>query len=99
MNPTEKQFIERWSEIINSVDKSTIPIDYVKRIQFNVDENTQKTIDIEKMKNQGLTPKTIETVCYDIMSNLGNSIDDVDFFVDIDAVAEIVQTQTDKLLK
>lgn len=99
MNPTEKQFIERWSEIINSVDKSTIPIDYVKRIQFNVDENTQKTIDIEKMKNQGLAPKTIETVCYDIMSNLGNSIDDVDFFVDIDAVAEIVQTQTDKLLK
>lgn len=99
MNPTEKQFIERWSEIINSVDKSTIPIGYIKRIQFNVDENTKKTIDIEKMKKQGLAPKTIETVCYDIMSNLGNSIDDVDFFVDIDAVAEIVQTQTDKLLK
>ncbi len=99
MNPTEKGFVERWSDIINSVDKTMIPIEYVKRVTVNVDDENHKTIDIDKMKKQGLSSDTIESIFYETVATIGGSADDMDFYVDIDAVARIVQAETNKLLK
>lgn len=98
MNPADKGFIERWSDIINSVDKTTIPIEYVKRVTVNIDDTNHKTIDIDKMKRQGLSFATIESVFYETITNSGIDINNADFYVDIDAVARLVQNQTNKLL-
>jgi len=97
MNPTEKGFVERWSDIISSVEKTLIPIEYVKRVRVNnTDDETPKTIDIEEMKERGLTRETIESIYYD--SLFGEKVDDIDFYVDINAVARTVQRETNKLL-
>ena len=98
MNPTEKGFVERWSDIINSVDKTIIPFEFVKRVHVNTigDENST-VIDIKEMKERGLTHETIESIYYD--SLFGEKVDDIDFYVDIDAVARTVQNQTNNLLK
>lgn len=92
MDPTKKSFVERWSDIINSVEKTTIPIDLVKRIQIN----DETTIDIEGMKNQGMSLDSIEAIFYSTL--LKEDVGEVEYYVDIDAVAKIVQRQTDKLL-
>ena len=99
MNPAEKNFLERWSEIINSVDKTTIPFEYVKKVCVNIGDTNHKTIDIDKMKKQGLSAETIETVFHETVKNVGGSVDNMDFYVDIDAVARLVQKETNKLLK
>jgi len=98
MNPAEKGFVERWSDIINSVDKTIIPIEYVKRVTVNIDNGNHKTIDIDKMKRQGLSPDTIETIFYETIANIGVDLNDTDFYVDIDAVGKMIQKETNKLL-
>ena len=97
MNPAVKGFIERWSEIINSVEKTLIPVEYVKRVQVNSGKKAAKTLDIEKLKKEGLTHETIESIYYD--SIFSEKVSDVDFYVDIDAVARTIQRETNKLLK
>lgn len=98
MNPTEKGFLERWSDIINSVDKTAIPINYVKKVTVKIGEKNQKTIDIEKMKRQGLSPETIDSILYETVYSISDNIEDIDFHVDIDAVAKLVQQETNRLL-
>jgi hypothetical protein len=58
----------------------------------------QKTINLQTLRKQGLDEIEIESVLTRTLNELDSSIRDVDFVVDIGAVAELVQPETDKLL-
>jgi hypothetical protein len=49
--------------------------------------------------DKALTLKKIETVMSRTLSDLGEAVRDVDFILDVGAIATIVQPETDKLLK
>jgi hypothetical protein len=51
------------------------------------------------LRRQGLDFNEIETVMTRTLTELGDAVRDVDFILDVGAIATIVQPETDKLLK
>jgi hypothetical protein len=58
----------------------------------------QKTFNLHNLKKQGLALDEIESMLTRTFNELDPEIRDVDFVVDINAVVEIIQPETDKLL-
>lgn len=90
--------LEKWEEVVSSVDKDHIPIDCVKKVILKLQGNRQKTINLETLKRNGLDIEEIESVVSRTMNELGRSVINVDFVIDIKSVANYIQPITDKLL-
>ena len=58
----------------------------------------QKTINIHTLLKQGMELEEVETMLTRFFTENDREIRDVDFVVDIRAVANLVQPETDKLL-
>jgi hypothetical protein len=84
--------------LINDVNKTDVPLECIKKIVVRLDGKRQKTINLATLKKQGLDWDEIEIIVSRILSEFGDSVRDVDFVLDITAVAELVQPETDKLL-
>ena len=97
------EFLDKWKHIINDVEKSDIPTHLIDKlvirlISENDDEGSVQTINISTLKDNGYEPEEIEDVINETLYELNDFIDSVDFFLDIDAVAQEVQPETDKML-
>lgn len=90
--------VEKWEEVVSSVDKDHIPIDCVKKVTLKLRGNRQKTINLETLRRNGLDIEEIESVVSRTMAELGKNILNVDFVIDVKTVAEHVQPMTDKFL-
>ena len=91
-------FLDQWELIINEVTKTDVPLECIKKIVIRLEGKRQKTINLVNLKKQGLDWDEIDIVVTRILSEFGDTIRDVDFLVDIGAVAALVQPETDKLL-
>jgi hypothetical protein len=58
----------------------------------------QKTINVHTLLRQGLDLSEVETMLTRFFNENDNNIRDVDFVVDVTAVANLIQPETDKLL-
>lgn len=94
----DRDFLEKWEHIIQDVNKTDVPLECIKKIVIKLRNKRQKTINLHTLKRQGLSLEEIEPIINRTLSELTNEIVDVDFVVDIDSVAKIVQPETDKLL-
>ena len=92
-------FIKKWEDILNEVNTTDIPLECIKKVVIKFKERGQKTINLATLKKQGLDWEEIEKVVTRTLSDAGDTVRDVEFVVDITAVAEIVQPETDKLLE
>jgi hypothetical protein len=91
-------FIKKWEDILNEVNTTDIPLECIKKVVIKFRGKGQKTINLSTLRKQGLDWEEIETVVTRTLNEAGDAIRDVEFIVDITAVAEIVQPETDKLL-
>lgn len=92
-------FLKRWGEIVEQVDKEHIPIDCVKKIIFRDTDRRQKTINLKRLRNQGFDDAEIEDVVELFIKNNEATIASMEFILDIEAVADRLQPETDRLLK
>lgn len=92
-------FIKKWEDILNEVNTTDVPLECIKKVVIKFRGKGQKTINLAALKKQGLDWEQIETVVTRTINEAGDSIRDVEFVVDITAVAELVQPETDKLLE
>jgi Asp-tRNA(Asn)/Glu-tRNA(Gln) amidotransferase B subunit len=91
-------FLRRWEEIVEQVDKEHIPIECVKKVIFKMQDRKQKTVNLKRLRNQGLDAEMIEVLVENYIRDNEEAIASMEFIVDIEAVAEILQPETDKLL-
>ena len=84
-------FIKKWEDIINDVNTTDIPLECIKKAVIKFQGRGQKTINFNTLRKQGLDWEEIEQVITRVMEEAGSSIRNVEFVVDITAVAEIVQ--------
>jgi hypothetical protein len=91
-------FLDRWERIIADVNKTDVPLECIKKVVIKLTGNRQKTINLHTLRKQGLALEEIEIMLTRTLNELDVEIRDVDFVVDIGAVAELVQPETDKLL-
>jgi hypothetical protein len=92
------ELLRKWEHIIADVNKTEVPLECLKKVTIKLTGGRQKTINLQTLRKQGLDEIEIESVLTRTLNELDPSIRDVDFVVDIGAVAELVQPETDKLL-
>ena len=91
-------FLDQWEHIINTVNKTDVPLECIKKVVIKLKEGRQKTINVHSLLKQGLELEEVETMLTRFFQEHDHEIRDVDFVVDISAVAALVQPETDKLL-
>ena len=91
--------LKKWEHIIAEVNKTDVPLECLKKVIIKIAGGRQKTINLHTLRKQGLEFEEIENMLARTLNDLGDEIRDVDFVVDIVAVAEMVQPETDKLLQ
>jgi hypothetical protein len=92
-----EEFIERWEHLISDVDATQVPLECIKKIVIKLPGKRQKTINVHSLKKQGLDYDELESVIARVLGDY-DEIDDLHFVVDVAAVAEMVQPETDRLL-
>ena len=97
--PFSDEFIQQWEHIIEEVNKTEVPLECIKKVVIRLHDRRQKTINLSTLRRQGLDLTELENVLTRTLTELGDTLRDVDFVVDVTEVAKLVQPQTDKLLK
>ena len=94
----DQDFLAGWEEILNGVDKDHCPITCVKKVIFRTRQG-QKTINLRNLRRQGIDDESIEQAVSTFIEDNEQIIKSMELVLDVEAVAEIVQPETDKLLK
>jgi len=97
MQPND-DLITQWEHIIADVNKTDVPLECIKKVVIKLAGGRQKTINLHSLLRQGLQLEEVETMLTRYFQEHDREIRDVDFVVDISAVANLVQPETDKLL-
>jgi len=97
--PFSDEFIQQWEHIIEQVNKTEVPLECIKKVVIRLNDRKQKTINLSTLRRQGLDLEEVEIVLTRTLTELGDTVRDIDFVVDVTEVAKMVQPETDKLLK
>jgi hypothetical protein len=92
-------FLKRWENIIEEVDKKHIPLDCVKKVIFRDTGRRQKTINLRRLRDQGVSEEELDKMIQSYIIDNESSMSSMEFVLDIEAVAGQIQPETDKLLK
>ncbi len=90
---------QNWQNIIKDVDKDNVPIRLLQSMTVNLVDGTTININVKDLINEGNDPDMIEKALNKKLDELDNYIKDIDFYINLDAVADAVQPITDQILK
>jgi hypothetical protein len=92
------EFIQKWETLLQDVDKNKVPIEFIKKIILKLRGKKQKTINVERLLDQGLDPDHIEDVVSRKLIELDELVIGIEFMLNVQTIADFVQPETDKLL-
>jgi len=92
------EYISKWEHILEDIEKSKVPIQFVKKIIVRMVGKKQHTINIQALLKQGLEPEEIEQIVSRKLYELDPLITSFEFVLNVETIAETVQPETDKLL-
>jgi hypothetical protein len=93
------ELFEKWDHIIQDVEKSKIPVEFIKKLIVKLQGRKQRTINVKALLEQGMEPDEIEEAVSIKLNEFGDAMISVEFILDIENIAEIVQPETDNILK
>lgn len=91
-------FYDKWSHIIDDVDKNSIPLEFIKKLVVKLRGKRQKTINVKKLMEHGFPEEYVEEAISKKLAELDDDILDIEFILDVEGIAQIVQHETDRLL-
>lgn len=95
----DHDFLVKWERIVNDVEKDHCPISCVKKVVFKTRDRRQKSINLRTLRKQGIDDDSIEQAVTNYINEHEDNILSMELVLDVEAVAGIVQPETDKLLK
>lgn len=93
------EFLEKWNNILETVEKNKIPIQFIKKMVLKLHGKKQQTINIERLMNQGLDVSQIEEAVSRKIGEIEQEIVSIEFVLDVKTISETIQPETDQLLK
>lgn len=93
------EFLDKWEHLIKEAPKTEVPLECLKKIIIKLYSKRQRTVNLNMLRRQGLDIEEIEVVLTRTLLELDGQVRDIEFVVDTALVAELVQPETDKLLK
>ena len=97
--PLSEEFLAKWDHIISEVEKTQVPLKCINKMVIRIVGGKQKTINLSRLRKDGLDDDEIEEIMNRNLHILGESVNNIDFILDVNTVAGIIQPATDKLLK
>ena len=97
--PLSEEFLAKWDHIISEVEKTQVPLKCINKMVIKIAGGKQKTINLSRLRRDGLDDDEIEEIMNRNLHILGESVNNIDFILDVNTVAGIIQPATDKLLK
>ena len=92
------EFLAKWEHLIDEVNKTEVPLECIKKVIIKLKDKKQHTVNLQTLKRQGLSMDEIEVILTRKLTEYDDNIRDLEFLVDVKAVAEMIQPETDKLL-
>lgn len=92
------EFLRKWEDLVEEVDKKDIPVECMKRVVIRLKDGKRRYFNVTALRRQGLEPEDIEIALDHKLAQYDQEVDGVDFFVDVEAVADIVQSDTNEML-
>jgi hypothetical protein len=89
----------KWEHIVDSVEKTKIPLEFIKKLVIKLNGRRQRTRNIKSLFNQGLESDEIEQAITRKLDEYDDDMVGIEFVLDIEGIAEIVQPEIDDLLK
>ena len=90
--------VSQWERILADVNKTDVPLECIKKVLVKLTGGRQKTINIHSLRKQGLDLVEVEHRLTRFINEHDHEIRDMDFVIDVESVANLVQPETDKLL-
>jgi len=91
-------FLKKWEDLVDNVEKTDVPVECIKRLVIKLTDGKRRYLNIATLRKKGYYPEELEQVLNDKLSEYDGMIENIDFFVDVEAVAEQVQKETDSIL-
>ena len=91
-------FLAKWEDLVDNVEKTDVPIECIKRLVIKLKDGKRRYLNIATLRKKGYYPEELEQVLNDKLAEYDGDIENIDFFVDVEAVAELVQKETDTIL-
>lgn len=92
------EYLSKWEHILEGIEKSDVPVQFIKKIVVRMVGKKQHTINIQSLLKQGLAPEEVEEVVSRKLNELDHLINSFEFTLNVESIAETVQPETDKLL-
>ena len=93
------EVFEKWEHIIQDVDKTKIPVEFIKKLIIKLEGKRQRSINVQLLLRQGLEPDEIEEAISLKLEEYNKDMISIEFILNIESIAEIVQPETDNLLR
>ncbi len=90
---------KKWKDLVNKADKKEVPINLLDQVGVQLIDSTLVYIDVKCLLEAGQTTFEIEDMLDARFNELGDYIESVDFYIDVDKVANQIQPKTNALLK
>lgn len=93
------EIFEKWEHIVQDVDKTKIPVEFIKKLILKLNKRRQRTINIQALIKQGFDNEEIEEAVTRTLQEYDEEMIGIEFILDIEGIAKTVQPETDKMLK
>lgn len=93
------ELFQKWEHIVDGVEKTKIPVEFIKKLVVKLEGRRRKTINIQSLIKQGLNPEEVETTVMRTLEEYDDEMTGIEFILDIEGIAETVQPTTDEILK
>jgi hypothetical protein len=93
-----EEFLSRWEDLVEGVEKSDVPVECIKRVVIKLKDGRRRYLNMSTLRKKGMDIFELEGVLNQKLEEYDRDIENVDFFVDVDQVAELIQPETDKIL-
>ena len=93
------ELFAKWEHIVDSVEKTKVPVEFIKKLVIKLNNRRQRTINIKSLFNQGLETEDIEMAIIRKLEEYDEEMVGIEFVLDIEGIADIVQPEIDDLLK
>lgn len=92
------EFIKKWEQILEDVEKQKIPLEFIKKLVIKLEGKKQKTFNVSRFFNEGLTPEEVEEILARQLTEYEDVIVSMEFVLNVESIANTVQPETDRLL-
>lgn len=92
--------VDQWPEVFSDIDVKAIPISYIDSMRIIFDDGKVWDINIaNEIKKSGLSDVDIEAEISELVSNYEDSIQHIDFRLDVAKVKKDIIKNTKRFLK